>query len=88
MDNLEIDYKKAVQQLCCGEATHLPPRSAKPSEGEDELEDVTLSSGSLRSLEVKHSLPPSATLFQPLEYIYVFIFQPLILSLFCQYSAV
>ena len=41
----------------------LPPRSAKPSEGEEEgWGGGCYSSGSLRSPEVKHNSPPSATL--------------------------
>ena len=41
--------------------TPLPPRSAKPSEGEEFFIYTSLSSGSLQSPEVKHGSPPSAT---------------------------
>ena len=37
------------------------PRSALPSEGKRRVESVPFSSGSLRSPEVKHDSPPSAT---------------------------
>ena len=40
----------------------LPLRSALPSEGEEVFIYTYLSSGSLRSPEVKHDSPPSATL--------------------------
>ena len=49
---------------CAHHIFPLPPRSAKPSEGEEVFIYTYLSSGSLRSPEVKHNSPPSATLYK------------------------